>query len=90
MLWSAKEAAFKAWSEGVDGAMPTVHPERDIEVLLDATTGSLRVEALASLRDALDSVASGAVAAPIPPILRGFVWRASGRVLCAVSDGWVR
>lgn len=41
-LWSAKEAAFKAWNEAAGGALPPVDPRRHLHVDLRAD-GSVRV-----------------------------------------------
>jgi 4'-phosphopantetheinyl transferase EntD len=80
VLWSAKEAAFKAWSEHVSGALPSVQPHIDLDVRLDPARGQLEVVALGSLRDALESHAP-----PAPVRLVGRWWRAAPFVLCVVT-----
>jgi 4'-phosphopantetheinyl transferase EntD len=48
LLWSAKEAAFKAWSTATEGGLGDVDPV-DIHVELDEARGAVRVVANGSL-----------------------------------------
>ena len=50
-LWSAKEAAFKAWNERAAGALPAIEPDRHLLVEL-ADDGGVTVTPLAELAGA--------------------------------------
>jgi 4'-phosphopantetheinyl transferase EntD len=63
LTWSAKEAAFKAWSAATDGRLGVVDPV-DIHVDADEPTGVLRVTAHGPLQ---------AVTAAIGPLRGAFV-----------------
>jgi phosphopantetheinyl transferase (holo-ACP synthase) len=60
VLWSAKEAAFKAWSHAC-GAMPSVDPI-DMRVRIEPGAGKVRVDAVGSLGRHLDLVGVSRVA----------------------------
>jgi hypothetical protein len=72
-LWSAKEAAFKAWNEADDGALTTVDPRRDMRVELAGEGDGARVHVTP-----LAELARSAV--PID----GRMWRSVERVLVIV------
>ncbi|HEV8299263.1 MAG TPA: 4'-phosphopantetheinyl transferase superfamily protein [Acidimicrobiales bacterium] len=55
LMWSAKEAAFKAWSTATCGGLGTVDPV-DISVDVDDADHSLRVHATGALSGPVDSV----------------------------------
>ena len=77
MIWSAKEAAFKAWCEATDGGLGTVDPV-DIHV------------EFGPLRDGLRAVrvhANGSLATPVAPVgpVTGWCAETGGYVLVVVS-----
>jgi 4'-phosphopantetheinyl transferase EntD len=74
LVWSAKEAAFKAWSSATNGALGTVNPV-DIHVDVDERAKTLTVDAAGTL----GSVVKGLVPS------RGFYAEAGGRVLTLVT-----
>ena len=73
-LWSAKEAAFKAWNEAADGALPPVDPRRHLHVTLsfEGEHGTVRVAPLQELAGAATAI-------------NGRIWRADGRIAVIVA-----
>ncbi len=79
MLWSAKEAAYKAWCEALDGHIGTVDPV-DIQIEIGAPVDGLQ-PILARPRGALATTLAG-----FDPAV-GWCAAADGYVLVAVSVG---
>jgi 4'-phosphopantetheinyl transferase EntD len=73
-LWSAKEAAFKAWSTATAGGLGTVDPV-DIVVTVDEASRTLSVDATGELRAAVRELVPSA----------GVYDEAAGRVLTLVA-----
>jgi 4'-phosphopantetheinyl transferase EntD len=59
VIWSAKEAAFKAWNTHTNGSLVRVDPV-DIHVDVDEAAGALSVIARGALRDVVSVAACGA------------------------------
>jgi 4'-phosphopantetheinyl transferase EntD len=59
LMWSAKEAAFKAWSTYTAGGLGRVDPV-DIHVEVDEAPAALTVTATGSLREVVSVPACGA------------------------------
>jgi 4'-phosphopantetheinyl transferase EntD len=74
LLWSAKEAAFKAWSTATAGGLGRVDPV-DVHVEIDETAGAVEVTARGALRAATE---------PVGPV-RGAFETTSGHLLVLVT-----
>lgn len=58
LVWSAKEAAFKAWNEAAAGALPPVDPQRHLAVTIGAD-GTVTVRATHELAPATTGPVQG-------------------------------